>query len=178
MSNIDCEIRREWTPVADLCGIERTAAARYREAGYDQSAWPETSPEEFGGYASWGLLWVAVMDGAAVGFALVDVYGADFHLEEIDVLPSVQGRGVGARLIAAVIEEARGRAMSAVTLRTFRTTPWSVGLYRKLGFEEWRPRPMPAHLRALAAEEASAGLTLSERVSMRLDLRYTSAAPV
>lgn len=163
-------IVRTWERAEDLCAIEGAAAARYVEPGYDPSDWPETSPQDFRDYDALGLLWVAAVDGRAVGFAVGDVYGENFHLEEIDVLPEVQGRGLGAALIAALIEEATRRGMAAVTLRTFLTTPWSVRLYEKIGFRRWDPAPLPDFLSSLIEGERDAGLAVEDRLTMRLPL--------
>lgn len=165
-----CTIVRTWPKKEDLVGIETDAAGRYRGAGYEPAYWAISAAEDFTDYERQGLLWVAVINARAVGFAVVDAYGDIDHLEEIDVLRECQGRGVGAALITAVIDGAHARGKNAVTLRTFRTTPWSIGLYAKLGFREWEPSPVPEWLKAVMAEEQAMGLRAEERLSMRLAL--------
>jgi len=164
------EIRRDWSPLDDLCRLELAAAERYRDVGYNPDPWPPTTPEDFAAYRDLGLLWVAVSDIRAVGFAVVDVYGDHAHLEEIDVLPEMQGRGVGAMLIREVIDDATRRTSTAVTLRTFLTTPWSVGLYEKMGFRRWDPDPPPEYLRTIMDDEQKSGLSNDDRLSMKLKL--------
>jgi ribosomal protein S18 acetylase RimI-like enzyme len=161
-------IVRAWSPLEELCRVELAAAERYWEAGYDPNPWPPTTVRDFVEYQALGLLWVAVMDANAVGIAVVDVYGEYFHLEEIDVLPEFQGRGVGTALIREVIAEGNRRGSASVTLRTFLTTPWSVGLYEKLGFRRWDPDPVPEFLNGIFEEERVQGLMRDERLTMRL----------
>lgn len=162
-----CAIVRDWSPKEALSRIEADAAERYREAGYEPSVWPETTAEDFAEYQRLGLLWVAVVRGRAAGFAVADVYRDIDHLEELDVVREHQGRGIGAALIHAVLNNARVRVQTAVTLRTFATTPWSVGLYEKMGFRRWDPSPAPAWLAAIMQEEIEKELRPEERLSMR-----------
>lgn len=162
-----CAIVRTWLPKEELTRIELDAAERYRDAGYDPSPWPEDTADEFMEYEQLGLLWVAVVRGRAAGFAVVDVYDETDHLEELDVARTHQGKGVGAALITAVLHNARVRAQAAVTLRTFSTTPWSVGLYEKMGFRNWAPDPNPLWLDELIDYECRVGLKPEERLSMR-----------
>jgi GNAT superfamily N-acetyltransferase len=163
-------IVRGWSQLQELTRIESAAAERFREVGYDPRRWPATSVEEFVEYRDLGLLWVAVANDRAVGFAVVDEYGPRFHLEEIDVLPEYHGRGIGTSLMRAVLDVAQRRGREAVTLRTFITTPWSVPLYEKLGFCRWDPDPMPEYLAALIDEERRLGLPIDQRLSMRVEL--------
>jgi len=164
------EIRRDWSPLVDLCHVELAAAERYREVGYDPAAWPSTTAQDFTDYRDRGLLWVAVLGGHAVGFALADLYGNHTHLEEIDVAPDMQGRDVGAALVRNIIAEAMQRESSAITLRTFATTPWSIRLYEKMGFRRWDPDPIPGYLQDIIDDERRSGLLVEHRLSMRLDL--------
>ena len=76
-------------------------------------------------------------------------------------------RGVGAALIGAVLDNARLRVQTAVTLRTFTTTPWSVGLYEKMGFRRWDPSPAPDWLTEIMREEIAKDILPQERLSMR-----------
>ena len=53
-------------------------------------------------------------------------------LKELFVLPEHQGRGIGGRIIARVVDEAQGRE---VRLRTLRPNLGAVRLYQRCGFE-------------------------------------------
>jgi GNAT superfamily N-acetyltransferase len=164
-------IVRHWQDFAELQRIEQRASERYREIGYEALGWSDEFPESFARHEANGLLWVATVDGRAAGFAVADLFRDVLHLEELDVDPSHQRRGLGTLLVGAVIDEARARLLGAVTLRTFLTTPWSVGLYEKCGFRTVEPAREPAHLAPHRARERAMGLRRNERCTMILELR-------
>ena len=56
------------------------------------------------------------------------------YLTMIGVDPSMQGRGIGSRLVREVIADARSAGMDAVALDTENAD--NVGRYKKLGFRE------------------------------------------
>ena len=80
-------------------------------------------------------LWVAVAGGSEiVGFALARWCDDDAHLQELDVLPEWGRRGIGRRLVAAVVAWATGKGRERVTLTTFTSVPWNAPFYERLGF--------------------------------------------
>jgi GNAT superfamily N-acetyltransferase len=114
-----------------------------------------------------GLLWVARdPDGTPVGFALVQRLGADFHLEELDVLPEHGRRGLGTALVHTVCEWAE-RAGASVTLCTFREVPWNAPFYERLGFRPLGPENLTPALAHRIREETARGLPREHRVAMR-----------
>ena len=83
-----------------------------------------TSEDELDDARRRGQLWVALAGDAPVGFAHVKVLEpAAAHLEEIDVHPDHARRGIGTRLIAAILAWAADAGYRAVTLTTFRDVP-------------------------------------------------------
>jgi GNAT superfamily N-acetyltransferase len=92
------------------------------------------------------------------------------HLEELAVHPAHQRRGLGARLVAAVVGWARARGAAALTLSTFRDVPWNAPFYARIGFRALDPAQLPATLAALVERERAHGLPVEQRVVMRLDL--------
>ncbi len=123
-----------------IARIERAAGALYapyglgarlEEAGTERAALEAAIGE--------GLAWIAEdpLDGQ-VGFALASVEGDDLHLDELDVSPTHQRRGLGSSLLAAVIEEGRARGCARLTLITVAFTPWTVGFYAHHRFEALR----------------------------------------
>jgi ribosomal protein S18 acetylase RimI-like enzyme len=58
------------------------------------------------------------------------------HIESLVVSPAVRGRGLGARLIAAAIDEARRRGVANLGLRTLSNNPSAIRLYERHGFAE------------------------------------------
>lgn len=118
-----------------------------------------------------GRLWVACdHDDVPVAFALVITVDGLPHIQELDVLQRFQRRGIGGRLVGRVAEEAREAGAPAVTLSTFSHVPWNGPYYARLGFRVLTPAEQTPGLRAIAAEEAGAGLDIRRRVSMRLDI--------
>lgn len=147
--------------------IEWRASSAYASLGYDVSHWLVKSTEELRISAEEGRLWVANSRRASVGFALVQVEGSFVHLEEIDVEPKWQRRGVGEALLKAVLASAFAReGCEAVTLRVFRTAPWAMRLYRKIGFVEISSESDLAHVKKRIEAERAAGFKLSDRVTL------------
>ena len=64
------------------------------------------------GYFAGGRCWVVVDDlGAPVGYVVVDVVDRAAHVEQLSVVPSHQGRGLGAALLDTVQQWARARTI-------------------------------------------------------------------
>lgn len=116
-------------------------------------------------------VWVAVAGDELVGFAYADLLDDAVHLEELDVLPAWGRRGIGAALVDAVVADARGRGLLAVTLTTFRDVPWNAPYYARLGFRVLPEGEMGAGLAALLDHEERRGLPRALRVAMRREVR-------
>lgn len=164
------KIVKRWSDFEQLNEIEAGTAATYEKAGYASSPWTTGWPEDFGRYQANDLLWVALADGKPAGFAVCDIFKDMIHLEEIDVHPAYQGKGIGKALLTKVIEEAIRRRLTAITLRTFATTPWSINLYRKFGFQEINQGEEPYYISTHRAAERSMGFPEEGRCTMILPL--------
>ncbi|HWE47452.1 MAG TPA: GNAT family N-acetyltransferase [Caulobacteraceae bacterium] len=95
-----------------------------------------------------GALFVARSDnGEAVGcIALHGVADGACEMKRLYVKPSAQGRGLGRRLAATLIGEARRLGFRAMRLDTFEAMTAARGLYADLGFRPIAPyndNPMP-----------------------------------
>ncbi len=154
-----------------LGAIEDEAGSRFN-AIPELAGVPEVSsrPEAFARAVAENQVWVAVADGAVIGFAYAEPVDGCSHLEEIDVLPAWGRRGVGRALIAAVIADARVRGLAGVTLTTFRDVSWNAPFYATLGFRVLDAAQLTPGLAAIVAEESVHGLPAALRVVMRLDL--------
>ena len=153
----------------ELQEIERRAGELFRTHKVTAALNPSVTPiERLDRARAEGLLWVARESGRAVGFALVEDTGSAWHLEELDVDPSVGRLGVGRRLVERVAEEAALRD-HAVTLTTFAEVPWNAPYYERLGFVRLEDAELDEPLRNRLHEEAARGLALEDRVAMRLD---------
>jgi GNAT superfamily N-acetyltransferase len=127
-----------------------------------------TSEESHEEAQSRGHLWVALNGDVPVGFALVELIepGAA-HLEELDVHPDHNRRGVGSRLVMTVCTWAASQGYRAVTLTTFRDVPFNMPFYARLGFEVVPPEELSPALRSRVEEEERRGLDPAIRVVMR-----------
>ncbi len=83
----------------------------------------------------WGV--VAEVDGRVIGSNVLDERGPVAGVGPITVDPAAQARGVGRRLMEAVIERGEGGAGIRLLQDAFNTA--SLGLYASLGFEVREP---------------------------------------
>ncbi len=116
-------------------------------------------------------LWVALADDRTpVGFAMADTLDGSALLDELDVMPQFGRRGIGTRLLDTTINWARGKRFSRLTLVTFCHLPWNAPFYEKKGFVSMLGTELGDGLHSLLKEEAKAGIDVTRRVCMRLDL--------
>ena len=163
-----------------LPDIERRAGALFIEVGLAFLAEGEPTPEAvFTEACEDRRLWVAEETApdsgregdAVVGFALAKQLEGSFHLQEMDVVPEHGRRGLGRRLVEAVVDAGRERGHQRVTLTTFRDIPWNAPFYARLGFEELALDDFTPEIRALVAKELEAGLLPDLRCVMVRQLR-------
>src|SRR5690349_3798476 len=125
--------------------IELAAARLFEGYGPEWLLTETTSVETLRRAENAGLLWVALSDDVAVGFADVElIEPGSAHLEELDVHPDHMRRGLGSRLVMTVCDWAASQGYGAVTLNTARDVAWNMPFYARLGFEEvpreeWSP---------------------------------------
>jgi len=85
-------------------------------------------------------LWVAKDDGRIVGMATLAIVmipeGRRGQLEDIVVDETYRGKGLGEQLSKKLIERARERKISVVTLSSRADRVAANNLYQKLGFEK------------------------------------------
>ncbi|PWE53660.1 GNAT family N-acetyltransferase [Metarhizobium album] len=103
-----------------------------------------------------------------VGFIAAEVIEAMFYIAEIDVVRSLQGKGIGRRLIAAVMSVAKSRGLTGLALTTYRFAPFNYSFYLSIGFEEAQRGTIPIWLQQRLADEAKSGLLTERRVAMML----------
>ena len=75
---------------------------------------------------------------------------------QLSVHPSAVRRGIGAALLAAVVEDARAAGARRVTLLTYADVPWNAPWYARHGWRE--TDDLGPGLRALAEHEVELGL--------------------
>ncbi|MBX2802379.1 MAG: GNAT family N-acetyltransferase [Myxococcales bacterium] len=147
--------------------IEDDAGERFAEVGLTDE-FDGLPPDLIAGAVADGLLFVLTDDAdVPVAFALCRVFDDSLHLQELNVLRSWQGRGLGRRLLDRVREESGSRQLRRVTLTTFRDVPFNAPFYRRYGFVDL-DEGLPDWLRAIRAKEIALGLDVSPRVAMEL----------
>jgi GNAT superfamily N-acetyltransferase len=150
-----------------LPDIERAAAEAFRGLDVPFHLISQPGPAE-----TWrpavdaGTLWVAD-DAGPVAFLAATRDGDRLHIDEFDVLPERQGRGLGRRMLLEVVEWARAEGLTSVTLTTFAGVAWNAPFYASCGFQTLG-EAAPAVLRRILEAEASKGLP--DRVAMELRL--------
>ena len=118
-------------------------------------------------FAVQGLVWVAEDAGRLIGFATCEAFEHELHLWELAVRHDAQGKGAGRAMIAAVIDEARTRALPSVTLTTFRDIPWNAPFYARCGFVELSDDELGPFLTLVREKEVEIGLDVANRCAMR-----------
>ena len=147
-----------------LPAIEVAAGEAFRAYGMDRIADdPPPSVAALAEYQAQGLAWVATDErDQPVGYLLLELLGAgplgaEAHIEQVTVHPEHAGKRLGAGLIDAAADWARGAGIRALTLTTFQDVPWNAPYYARIGFrtvprEDWSPG-----LQGIVAAEADLG---------------------
>ncbi|HEX8044942.1 GNAT family N-acetyltransferase [Rhizobium sp.] len=102
--------------------------------------------------------------GFLAGVAMADTV----HIAEIDVVRDWQKKGVGRRLMQALIERARTRGASGITLTTDRHVPFNAPFYVSLGFRILDESERSAELTRILEREFEHGADPARRVAMAL----------
>jgi ribosomal-protein-alanine N-acetyltransferase len=96
---------------------------------------------------------VAEQDGELVGYAGLVVVGRQADVQTLAVAPAGQGRGLGRRLLDALVAEARRRDAGEVLLEVRAENEAALALYDGAGFERiairrgyYRPGGTDAHV--------------------------------
>jgi predicted N-acetyltransferase YhbS len=152
--------------IAEIRALERASAQRFVGLMDALAEDEPSSAEVLASRIETGGLVVAVEDGAIVGFVMFRPVETYAYVEQIDVLPAVAGRRVGAALLDAVAERARGTGLVGLSLSTFRDVPWNAPYYRRLGFVEVADGALTPGMLAIRAEHLARALDEDARVFM------------
>ena len=158
---------------AALREVERAAESSFPQAELPLALRGQslTSDEEFVEAQRAGLLWCAqTAAGEAIGYAIALWLGPDLHLDEIDVHPKHQQRGVGRALIDVLRAHALAHGAQRLTLTTFRFVPWNMPWYARLGFAPLESGAFTGELAEIFEAEIARGLLRERRVAMALEL--------
>ncbi|MBM3190895.1 MAG: GNAT family N-acetyltransferase [Chloroflexi bacterium] len=80
-------------------------------------------------------LLVAELHGDIVGYVLAHLGGRDGYVSRLAVLPALQGRGIGARLLTEALAAMARSGLRSASLNTQEDNSPSRRLYERLGFE-------------------------------------------
>jgi [ribosomal protein S18]-alanine N-acetyltransferase len=83
----------------------------------------------------------ATADGEVVGFGGVALFPEEAHVMTLAVDRRAQGRGVGAQVVAGMLDEVARAGRRAVTLEVRASNGPARRLYRRAGFEDSGVRP-------------------------------------
>jgi GNAT superfamily N-acetyltransferase len=158
--------------------IELSAASLFRDEGVpiitgeaDDAPLDFTPAEAWAPIAAAGLLWVMAEGGGPPGAFLAARIEEDrLHILEFDVHRRHQGLGLGRRLLAFAIDEARRRRLRGLSLTTFRDVPWNAPFYASAGFQIIERDAAPATLLAYLDSEVARGHDPGRRCAMILRL--------
>jgi len=125
-------LRKAETP--DVAAIQALARAAYGRYIDRIGRPPAPVSADYAAAVTRGEVWVAT-DGADVVGLLVLVAKADhLLLENVAVLPSAQGTGIGARLLALAEEQAMTLGLAEIRLYTHVTMSENIAYYPKHGY--------------------------------------------
>lgn len=96
-----------------------------------ESFWSELAHPESRRY----LVAEAEESGELLGYAGLMASGTEADVQTVAVAPSAQGRGVGALLLRALVEEASHSGATSVLLEVRADNDAAIALYRRHGFE-------------------------------------------
>ena len=90
--------------------------------------------------------WVLEEGGVIIGYVLMSVAAGEAHILNVCVAPEHQGRGLGRKLVRAIMHVARERGAQRVFLEVRPSNVGAIALYHDEGFNEIgrRPRYYPA----------------------------------
>lgn len=126
---------------------EMPAVMEIIRGGFAQAPWNETWDDEAAlreyiegltnapDSLALGLWDGARLAGVSLGRIKLWYWGAEYCIDDLCVLPSMQGRGAGTEFVKLMDEYLRARGVVSVSLWTKRDAP-ACGFYRKNGFHE------------------------------------------
>lgn len=133
--------------------IENSGNPMFEEIGIVFPPGPTVIEEMIGKGAD-----IVVAGDPPVGFAAVEEVDGAAHLEQISVRADLAGRGIGARLLDAVVARADAAGSPGVSLLTFRDVPWNGPWYARHGFAELPEERWGPGIRSYWDAEIKAGL--------------------
>ena len=85
--------------------------------------------------------WVLERSAELIGYGVLSVAGGEAHLLNVCIAPAEQGRGLGRRILARLLDLARWHRAERVFLEVRPSNTAAVTLYESAGFNEIGRRP-------------------------------------
>lgn len=152
--------------------IERSSGEAFRDV--PDLAWIADdgvmSAEQHAPHIAAGGVWVAERKTRIVGFISAEAFPDAWHIWQMALASDQQKLGLGRALLEEVIEAARVRGASVVTLTTFRDVAFNAPFYARSGFRILAADELNERLQDVLANERAHGLPGERRCAMRLEL--------
>jgi GNAT superfamily N-acetyltransferase len=149
----------------DVAGMRAVAVAAYQ--GYlprmDRAPAPMTA--DYARAVREHEVWVAVRDDVVVGLLVLVRRPDHLLLENVAVLPSAQGQGIGAGLLALSEERARRHGLREVRLYTNEAMTENLAYYPRHGYAETHRAAQDGFSRVFFRKIVSPGGMLGEPAS-------------
>lgn len=116
------------------------------------------------------LMWVASVENEIAGFVFADPCSSGLYVRELSVAATFQKRGLGAALMAALIDAARNRGDRQLVLTTDRGLVWNAPFYSRLGFSIVEGDAIPAEAQRRLERQYTEGFDPAHRCAMVLAL--------
>jgi len=141
---------------AEAVTLRQVAAAAYQHYVPRIGRAPAPMTADYSAAVRRGQAWVAVEDGHVAGFVILLAEPGYLLLENVAVLPSAQGRGIGARLLAFAEEHARASRLPEIRLYTNEAMTENLAYYPRHGYTETHRRQQDGFQRVFFRKRLSA----------------------
>jgi GNAT superfamily N-acetyltransferase len=121
---------------ADVPDLRQIAVAAYQHYVPRIGRAPAPMTADYPAAVRRGQAWVAAEDGQVAGFVILIAKPGYLLLENVAVLPTAQGRGIGARLLALADEYARSLGLPEIRLYTNEAMAENLAYYPRHGYTE------------------------------------------
>ena len=125
----------------DLRAIEEIVEAAYAKYVERMGTRPGPMEVDYGEALAYADLFVAVVDETVVGLSVLAPQSDHLLIENVAVMPSHQGRGVGGALLTHAEEWARRKGLRRLRLYTHESMVENIALYERRGYREERRAP-------------------------------------
>jgi ribosomal protein S18 acetylase RimI-like enzyme len=121
---------------ADAPALAKIAVAAYQQYVPKIGRPPAPMTADYAAPVRRGQAWVAVAGGEVAGFIVLVPGPGYLLLENVAVLPTAQGRGIGARLLALAEDRARALHVPEIRLYTNAAMTENLAYYSRHGYTE------------------------------------------